>query len=110
MSHSRYYFFDCTLTPPALFTPVRSGFISCAFNAHWDAGVPLKYLLVLLDQLHKSIPLMKRIWEFSADASSGRDTALQQAMETRQGWLDDINSGRISQEELEGLIVQRVVR
>ncbi|KAI0735555.1 hypothetical protein C8Q76DRAFT_286467 [Earliella scabrosa] len=85
-------------------------FISCAFNAHWDAGVPLKYLLVLLDQLHKSIPLMKRIWEFSADASSGRDAALQQAMETRQGWLDDINSGRISREELEGLIVQRVVR
>ncbi|KAI0735556.1 hypothetical protein C8Q76DRAFT_668229 [Earliella scabrosa] len=83
-------------------------FTYCAFNVHWDAGAPLKYLLAFLDQLEMSIPLMKKIWEFSADAPSGRDALFQRALEQRRAWLDDINSGRISQEDLDTMIVQRV--
>ena len=39
---------------------------------------------------------------------SGRDALFQRALEQRRAWLDDINSGRISQEDLDTMIVQRV--
>lgn len=70
----------------------------CAFQGHWEAGAPLKYLLLLLDQMDKSIPLMKRIWEFSADASSGRDALFQRALDQRDVWWDNIRNGRISED------------
>ncbi|KAI0762751.1 hypothetical protein C8Q74DRAFT_176892 [Fomes fomentarius] len=77
----------------------------CAFQAHWEAGAPLKYLLLLLDQMDKSIPLMKRIWEFSADASSSRDALFQRALDQRDVWWDSIRNGRISEDSF----VQKVV-
>lgn len=76
------------------------GFTHCAFQAHWEAGAPLKYLLLLLDQMEQSIPLMKKIWEFSADAQSGRDTILQRALNQRRAWLNDIQNGRLSEDDV----------
>ncbi|KAI0762752.1 hypothetical protein C8Q74DRAFT_1371747 [Fomes fomentarius] len=69
-------------------------------SSHWEAGAPLKYLLLLLDQMEKSIPLMKKIWEFSADAQSGRDKILQRALDQRRAWLTDIQNGRLSEDDI----------
>lgn len=85
-------------------TPAKatlSGFIHCAFQAHWEAGAPLKYLLLLLDQMDRSIPLVKKIWEYSADALSvGCDELFQPAMDQRWAWLEDIRKGRLSENDI----------
>ena len=68
-----------------------------AFRAHWAASAPLGSLLLLLDQLEETIPLMKRIWEFSADSTTGRDAILQRDIERGKVWRKQVEEGSVSE-------------
>ncbi|KAI0761195.1 hypothetical protein BD413DRAFT_607270 [Trametes elegans] len=54
------------------------------FYPGWlEVGCPAHEALQLLDAIHDKIPIAKRIWEFSADAVSGRDEPLKDDMMRR---------------------------
>jgi stress-induced-phosphoprotein 1 len=44
-------------------------FLKIALDAHWWSGSPLKITLPLCARIRTAITEMKKIWEFSADAS-----------------------------------------
>ncbi len=75
------------------------GFLYCAYNSHYDGGAPARDLLDILDRMKESIAPMGRIWEFTANASAGRDQALMSALAFRQQLLDKIAKGTIREQD-----------
>lgn len=45
------------------------GFLHCALHAQFDVAASARFMMFILDLMEKSIPLMRGIWEFSANAS-----------------------------------------
>ncbi|KAI0688062.1 hypothetical protein C8T65DRAFT_675219, partial [Cerioporus squamosus] len=74
-------------------------FLYCAFNSYYDGGAPARDILDILDRMKESIPRMGRIWEFTANASAGRDQALMQTLAFRQQLLDKIANGTVQQQD-----------
>ncbi|RPD81620.1 hypothetical protein L226DRAFT_541311 [Lentinus tigrinus ALCF2SS1-7] len=77
----------------------HAGFLQCSFDSHYNGGAPARDLLDTLDRLKDSIPPMKRIWEFTANAVAGRDFVLKQALQIRQQLLDKIANGTIQEQD-----------
>ena len=71
------------------------GFLHCALHAQFDVAASVRYMTFILDLMHKALPLMLAIWEYSANASHGRDQAIDQDMAMRQKLHDALEAGRI---------------
>lgn len=76
------------------------GYLNAAVGHMARMGVPVKALLDVMKRIRESIPKMKKVWEFSALAQSGRDltlnATLQQETVMRNGLLD----GRYTLDEI----------
>lgn len=75
------------------------GFLYCAYNSHYDGGARARDLLDILDRMKESIPPMGRIWQFTANASAGRDQAFMSALAFRQQLLDKIANGTLQEND-----------
>ncbi|KAL7285807.1 hypothetical protein ACG7TL_000916 [Trametes sanguinea] len=69
--------------------------LHCALDTLLEAGSPAQEVLALMNRIRDDIPVIKRIWEFSADAVSGRDTALERDMSLRNRLLTSMQEGKI---------------
>ncbi|KAJ3556321.1 hypothetical protein NM688_g2091 [Phlebia brevispora] len=56
-------------------------YIKCALDVMYYAAAPVGSVLGAMEDLRKSIPKMKRLWEHSALAQGGRDKALERVLE-----------------------------
>jgi hypothetical protein len=80
---------------------MHSGFLHCAFHAQFDGGSTPKLLLGVLDRLGESVPMMKNIWEFTAQAGMGRDEAFDEDMKKREKLWHALDAKQI---ELDSLV------
>ncbi|CDO72727.1 hypothetical protein BN946_scf184990.g10 [Trametes cinnabarina] len=67
-----------------------------AVDALMEAGSPASQILGLLDRIRDGIPIVKRIWEFSADAVSGCDAMLYRDMSLRKRLVQRMQDGQIA--------------
>ncbi|OSD05835.1 hypothetical protein PYCCODRAFT_1361536 [Trametes coccinea BRFM310] len=70
-----------------------------ALDALLEAGSPAFEILALMKRIRDDIPVIKRIWEFSADAVSGRDTELERDMSLRNRLLTRMQEGKIAHDD-----------
>lgn len=77
------------------FCPTHSGFLHCGYHAQFDGGTTTRLLLLNLDKLENCVPVMMKIWEFTAvvlreafkkDRKARED--LQYLIDTKQVELD----------------------
>lgn len=74
-------------------------FLKIALDAHWWCGSPLKVTLPLCARIRNAVTEMKKVWEFSADASLMEpqykvvfafETKFRILLEEGKGTLDDV--------------------
>ena len=65
-----------------------------SFDCLLDASSPAAQLVAVLDRIHGSIPIMKRIWQFSGDAPM-RDAMLSNDMRMRTWLLARLQNGTL---------------
>ncbi|KAI9059649.1 hypothetical protein FKP32DRAFT_1579551 [Trametes sanguinea] len=70
-----------------------------ALDALLEAGSPAHEILALLNRIRDDIPVIKRIWEYSADSVSGRDAALKRDMALRDRLLSRMQEGQIGPDD-----------
>ena len=81
---------------------IRSGFLHCAYHAQYDGGSSVQFLLLILDRLERSTPMMKTIWGVTPQAAMGRDKALEADLEAREKFRRALDAGEI---EMDSLVV-----
>ena len=69
----------------------------CALHAQFDVAATVRFMIFILDQMEKSLPLVKGIWEFSANFLMLK-TGLDADMDMRKRLMSALGSGRINME------------
>ncbi|EPQ51112.1 hypothetical protein GLOTRDRAFT_49327 [Gloeophyllum trabeum ATCC 11539] len=78
---------------------VYVGFLYCALENLFQAGTPLRVTLPIMKRITASMDKMKRIWEHSAMAMGGRDTALQKAIWMEEDVMKALSEGAYTMED-----------
>lgn len=60
-----------------------SGLLHCAYHAQFDGGTTPRGLLLVLDMLEESLPMVKKIWELS-HVRARQDGALVEDLRARE--------------------------
>ena len=68
-------------------TPAAPGYLHIAFTVQNEVGGPVSFPLTTSNKVHDAMPRMKPIWEFSADALSGANAALEGSVKARDELL-----------------------
>ncbi|KAH9891072.1 hypothetical protein C8Q73DRAFT_734877 [Cubamyces lactineus] len=69
-------------------------YLHYSFDCLLEAGSPASQLAAILNRIHEAIPIMRRIWQFSADASP-RDARLNDNMRMRDRLLARMQNGTL---------------
>ncbi|TFK93035.1 hypothetical protein K466DRAFT_479395 [Polyporus arcularius HHB13444] len=91
-------------------------YLHCALQAMWESVGQVKCLLALLDSMKKSIVLVKRIWEFGANWTSGPNSTpgfvvhLEKDMMLRDQLLEKMRRGEINRDSLVSLQGDVIIR
>jgi len=73
-------------------------FLHAALGCLWRADAPVRITLPIIDRIEKSIPKMKRIWEYSAMAENGRDAMLQRTISYGESIRKKLEDGSVQME------------
>ena len=78
-----------------------SGFLHCAYHAQFDGGTTPRGLLLVLDMLKESLPMVKKIWTIPY-TSTHRGGALEEDLREREHLQRALDS---KQMELDSFII-----
>ncbi|KAI0336225.1 hypothetical protein GY45DRAFT_1430362 [Cubamyces sp. BRFM 1775] len=76
-------------------------YLHYSFECLLEVGSPASQFAAILDRIHEAIPIMKRIWQFSADACP-RDARLKEDMRMRDRLLARLQNGTLQADAVIG--------